>query len=78
MQQRETTGTVVSVARQWWLKVNTKPIRTGPSDGTVFPHIIKVVEDTENDGFVLSASGYKSVFMKYGSYCFHPVSVMNY
>ncbi len=43
MQQRETTGTVVSVARQWWLKVNTKPIRTGPSDGAVFPHIIKVV-----------------------------------
>ena len=26
---RETLGTVVSVAKQWWLKVNTKPIRIG-------------------------------------------------
>ncbi len=42
MQQRETVGTVISVAKQWWLKVNTKPFRTGPSDGAVFPHIIKV------------------------------------
>ena len=42
MPQRETMGTVVSAARQWWLKVNTKPVRTGPSDGAVFPHIIKV------------------------------------
>ncbi len=42
MQQRETMGTVVSVAKQWWLKVNTKPVRTGPLDGAVFPHIIKV------------------------------------
>ena len=42
MQQRETTGTVVSVTKQWWLKVNTKPIRNGPLDGAVFPHVIKV------------------------------------
>ncbi len=42
MPQRETMGTVVSAARQWWLKVNTKPVRTGPLDGAVFPHIIKV------------------------------------
>ena len=42
MQQRETMGTVVSVIKQWWLKVNTKPVRTGPLDGAVFPHIIKV------------------------------------
>ena len=38
----ETKGTVISVAKQWWLKVNTKPIRTGPLDGATFPHIIKV------------------------------------
>ncbi len=50
MQQKETTGTVVSVAKQWWLKVNTKAFRSGPSDGAVFPHIIKVsytVDGTE-------------------------------
>ena len=39
---QETTGTVLSVAKQWWLKVNTKPIRMGPLDGATFPHIIKV------------------------------------
>ena len=39
---KETMGTVVSVAKQWWLKVNTKPIRKGTLDGATFPHIIKV------------------------------------
>ena len=39
---KETMGTVVSVAKQWWLKVNTKPVRMGTMDGAIFPHIIKV------------------------------------
>ncbi len=39
---KETMGTVVSVAKQWWLKVNTKPARMGAMDGAAFPHIIKV------------------------------------
>lgn len=39
---KETTGTIISVAKQWWLKVNTKPIRMGALDGATFPHIIKV------------------------------------
>ena len=39
---KETTGTVLSVAKQWWLKVNTKPVRMGALDGATFPHIIKV------------------------------------
>jgi len=39
---QETIGTVISVAKQWWLKVNTKPIRMHALDGAVFPHIIKV------------------------------------
>lgn len=39
---KETTGTVISVAKQWWLKVNTKSIRIGAPDGATFPHIIKV------------------------------------
>ena len=39
---KETIGTVLSVAKQWWLKVNTKPIRMGALDGATFPHIIKV------------------------------------
>ena len=39
---KETIGTVRSVAKQWWLKLNTKPVRKGPLDGATFPHIIKV------------------------------------
>ena len=40
--ERETLGTVVSAARQWWCKVNIKPVRAHALDGAVFPHIIKV------------------------------------
>lgn len=39
---KETKGTVIAVKRQWWLKVNTKPLRTHALDGAVFPHVIKV------------------------------------
>ena len=39
---KETIGTVQSVTKQWWLKVNTKPVRMGALDGATFPHIIKV------------------------------------
>ncbi len=40
--KKETSGTVISVSKQWWLKINTKAFRKGPMDGAVFPHIIKV------------------------------------
>lgn len=40
---KETKGTVISVKKQWWLKVNTKPIRTSALDGAIFPHVIKVL-----------------------------------
>ena len=39
---RETEGVVVAVNRQWWLKVNTKAVRTNGMDGAIFPHIVKV------------------------------------
>ena len=39
---KETVGTVLSVAKQWWLKVNKKAIRKGTLDGATFPYIIKV------------------------------------
>lgn len=38
----ETMGTVISVAKQWWLKINTKPVRMHALDGAIFPYIIKV------------------------------------
>lgn len=39
---KKTTGTVISVKKQWWLKVNTKPIRRHALDGATFPHIVTV------------------------------------
>ena len=38
----ETNGTVISAAKQWWLKVNTKPVRLHALDGATFPYIIQV------------------------------------
>ncbi len=38
----KTKGTVISVTKQWWLKVNTKPIRKHALDGATFPHVIRV------------------------------------
>ena len=45
---REAIGTVISATKQWWLKVNTKPVRTHSLDGATFPYIIKV-QYTVND-----------------------------
>ena len=36
----KTTGKVASVKKCWWLKVNTKPVRTHALDGAAFPHVI--------------------------------------
>ena len=40
--EKKTTGTILSVKKQWWLKINTKPVRMHTFDGAVFPHIVKV------------------------------------
>lgn len=40
--EQKTTGTVISVKKQWWLKVNTKPVRMHALDGATLPHIITV------------------------------------
>jgi hypothetical protein len=40
--EEKTVGTVISVSKQWWFKVNTKPVRMNGMDGAEFPHIIKV------------------------------------
>ena len=39
---QSTPGTVILVSKQWWLKVNTKPVRLNGMDGAIFPHIMKV------------------------------------
>lgn len=39
-QNHSVEGIVIRAERCWWLKINTKPVRTHPLDGAVFPHII--------------------------------------
>ena len=39
---KQTTGTVIAATKQWWLKVNRKPIRMHALDGAEFPYIIKI------------------------------------
>ena len=47
-----TTGTIISARKQWWLKVNRKPIRKGPLDGAAFPYVIKVRYEADGKEFV--------------------------
>ena len=48
----EVTGTVISASRQWWLKVNSKPIRMGTMDGATFPYIIKIKYTVNGTDFI--------------------------
>ena len=40
--EKETTAKVISVSKQKWIKINTKPIRKNSSDSAIYPHIIKI------------------------------------
>lgn len=42
MSKEKTIGTVKKVHKCWYIKVNTKPVRTHLLDGAAFPHIITV------------------------------------
>ena len=33
-------GTITKVDTCWWLKINTKPVRTHAMDGAIFPHVV--------------------------------------
>ena len=48
----ETIGTVISVSKQWWLKVNTKPVRMGTMDGATFPYIIKIKYTVDDKDYI--------------------------
>jgi len=52
MMEKRTVGAVLSVRTQWWLKVNTKPVKTHMMDGATFPHIVKVKYTVGNLEFV--------------------------
>jgi len=40
--EKETTAAVIAAKKQWWLKINTKPVRKHAFDGAIFPYIITV------------------------------------
>lgn len=48
----QTEGLVTAVKTCWWLKVNTKPIRTHMMDGAAFPHIIHVTYTVSGQTYV--------------------------
>lgn len=48
----QTLGTVISVKKQWWFKVNTKNFRRNSLDGATFPHIIKVSYTVNGKEFI--------------------------
>ena len=39
---KQTTGTVIAATKQWWMKVNRKPMRMHALVGAEFPYIIKI------------------------------------
>ena len=49
---KKTFGTILSVKRQWWLKINTKSFRKGPLDGATFPHIVKVKYSVDGNDII--------------------------
>jgi len=61
--EKETTGTVISVTKQWWLKVNRKPVRTHAMDGasvqsfwylpTFFSNCFFLLTNSQCTGFFL-------------------------
>ena len=61
--EKKATGTIVSVKKQWWLKINTKSFRTHAFDGAIFPHIIKVEYTVDNKAYTKKkwVSAYKGV-----------------
>ncbi len=50
--EKSTTGTVIAVKKQWWLKVNTKPVRKHAFDGATFPHIITVKYSVNGQDYI--------------------------
>jgi len=44
-------GNVVGVQKCWWIKINTKPMRSHSLDGAIFPHIITYKYDVSRKSY---------------------------
>ena len=60
--EKETMGTVISVTKQWWLKINNKSTRVHAMDGATFPFLIKVKYEV-NGKAILVGNGLVQVIM---------------
>ena len=47
-QGEETIAIVKEIKKCWWIKINTKPVRTHTLDGAKFPH--KIIYEYEANG----------------------------
>lgn len=50
--EQKTMGTVLTAKKQWWLKVNKKPVRMNALDGACFPYIIKIRYNVNGQEFI--------------------------
>lgn len=50
--EKRTTGVVISATKQWWMKINTKPVRISALDGAIFPYIIKVQYTVDGNTYI--------------------------
>lgn len=50
--EKETTAKVISVSKQKWIKINTKPIRKNSSDSAIYPHIIKISYNVDGNEYI--------------------------
>ena len=49
--EQQTSGTVIAATRQWWLKVNRKPVRAHAADGAEFPYVLKVAYTVDGKAY---------------------------
>lgn len=59
----KTIGTVEKVHKCWWIKFNTKHVRSHALDGVMFPHIITVEYDVNGQRYT------KKKFLNYNTIC---------
>ncbi len=63
MSMQKTIGTVIKVHKCWWIKINTKPVRTHALDGAMFPHIITIQYEVDGQTYT------KKKFLHYNVPC---------
>ncbi len=67
---KQTTGTVIAAAKQWWMKVNRKPMRMHALDGAEFPYIVKIEYIVDGKAYTKeNGSASEPLFPRWGALC---------